>query len=377
MTPEERVNRYYWWVLQKIKEMLLTSPEGESIRYPPTHIMASGVPGKEMEQNILRKLEQMKILRIEDNVAKLWLSRSLPYYELTIFQQKFNTVYNEYKKIYTEQQPKSTDFNIEIDEWLNSKDDRTTRRIWQVVSALKYEWQLRDKETFNIPYDKFEREKISNVHDLEAILTTLHNKNFIFVIRKIGETPHTNNPDKPTGSLWATIVDKPEIIRQSDTQIKIIPQRFVYLAKKIEELVSSKNQKSPDTKIKKGNLTSESISEDSIPYCISEGSLGYLKFSKHGKKTKIGSKDSRHFRLLQCLFSPINVYKTVDSVFEAIRLPKDNDDSRLMEYSTSSTRKCDIISYAIKELQKGNKLEGKITVSFDPSKTKIKAVYSS
>ena len=65
--------------------------------------------------------------------------------------------------------------------------------------------------------------------------------------------------------------------------------------------------------------------------------------------------------------------KTVDAVFEAVRLPKDENDTKLSDFSTSGNRKIELIEYAIKELQKGNKLEGKIKFEFGPNKTTIKA----
>lgn len=112
----------------------------------------------------------------------------------------------------------------------------------------------------------------------------------------------------------------------------------------------------------------------SQPYYLVEGKWGYLKFNKHGEKIKIGSRNSRHFRLLSCLLEPLGTAKTVDSVFEAIRLPRDKDDTYLDDWATSRTRKVKIIQYTIKELQKGNKLHGRITLEFNTSKTLIKAV---
>jgi len=109
------------------------------------------------------------------------------------------------------------------------------------------------------------------------------------------------------------------------------------------------------------------------PYCIVENGWGYLKFGKFGKKKKIGKPKSRPFRLLQCLLEPLETGRTVDSVFEAIRLSKDKDDSRLSGWNTSQTRKVEIIKNTIKELQKGKKLEGKITFEFDEINRQVMA----
>lgn len=127
------------------------------------------------------------------------------------------------------------------------------------------------------------------------------------------------------------------------------------------------------------NKLGESVTGDSDQikagrlYCVVENGWGYLKFGKFGKKKKIGKPKSRPFRLLQCLLEPLETARTIDSVFEAIRLPKDKDDSRLNGWSTSQTREIEIIKNTIKELQKGNKLEGKIIFEFNETNTQVMA----
>lgn len=121
-------------------------------------------------------------------------------------------------------------------------------------------------------------------------------------------------------------------------------------------------------------LTSDDeIKGEEKPYCITEGVWGYLKFGKHGRKKKIGKSKSKSFRLLQCLIGHLGVARTVDTAFEAIRLPKDRDDSLLTDSSTAQRRKIDLITYTIKELQKKNKLEGKIKLEFIKEKTQVMA----
>jgi hypothetical protein len=119
--------------------------------------------------------------------------------------------------------------------------------------------------------------------------------------------------------------------------------------------------------------TSSQQTIGSHPYCVVESGWGYLKFGKFGKKKKIGQARSRPFRLLQCLLEPLGVAKTVDSVFEAIRLPKDKGDSGLNSWSTAQTRQVEIIRNTIKELQKGNKLDGKIIFEFNEAGKQIMA----
>lgn len=126
------------------------------------------------------------------------------------------------------------------------------------------------------------------------------------------------------------------------------------------------------------NLTAEAVktryrAEGGYPLIVEEGGKGYLKFGKFGKKIQIGRPNSRHFRLLKCLLDPLGVSRTIDSVFEAIKLPKDENDPRLSDWNTRETRMIELIKNAIKELQKGNKLEGKIRFEFNDTKTQIKA----
>ena len=113
--------------------------------------------------------------------------------------------------------------------------------------------------------------------------------------------------------------------------------------------------------------------EKSRPHCIAEGKWGYLKFNKYGNKIKIGSQDSRHFRLLQCLLEPMGTAKTIEGVYEAIKLPKDKSDPDLSGWDSykKNSKKVSIIQNAIKELQKGNKLLGKLKFMFDDTKSKI------
>ena len=110
-----------------------------------------------------------------------------------------------------------------------------------------------------------------------------------------------------------------------------------------------------------------------LPFCIEEGGVGYLKFGKYGKKKKIGRVNSRHFRLLNTLLSPIGVFRTVDSIFEEIKIPKDTNDSLLSDWNNEKTRKIQLIKYTIKELQKNNKLEGRIEFEFNKNNTQIRA----
>jgi hypothetical protein len=122
-------------------------------------------------------------------------------------------------------------------------------------------------------------------------------------------------------------------------------------------------QESPPPTVSKKESGTEQI-ESAVPtkgqpYCLVEGTYGYLKFSKNGEKKRIGFATSRHFKLLRCLTDPFGPAKVIDVVFEAIRLPKHDDvDPRLKNSYSAKQRKIELIEYAIGELQKGGKIEG-------------------
>ncbi len=103
------------------------------------------------------------------------------------------------------------------------------------------------------------------------------------------------------------------------------------------------------------------------PHTLVEAGRGYFKLQKQGKKISVGGKDTRHFRLLQCLCEPhFGVQKTTDAIFEAIRLPKDKDNSSLSGFSPQRNSELfKIIEFAKKELQKNDELQGKIKYRMD------------
>lgn len=111
----------------------------------------------------------------------------------------------------------------------------------------------------------------------------------------------------------------------------------------------------------------EEIKSTFTPQALIEKGIGYFQFRKQRPKIKIGQSDSRHFRLLQFLSSPLGSSRTIDSVFDAIKLPKDKNDQMLNGYNTyqSIGRKIDLIEYAKKELQKNKELQGRLKFELD------------
>lgn len=150
-------------------------------------------------------------------------------------------------------------------------------------------------------------------------------------------------------------------------EIEIYPQKFF----EYKKIIFGEGPK-PDSH-KPGPEDSDSVPSNNRPFCIVEDGWGYLKFGKYSEKIEIGSPESRHFRLLQCLLEPLGSAKTIEAVFDSIRLLKDKDDSDLSGYDPyrRKNRQIALIQSTIKELQKGNKLQNKLKFKFDDTKTKL------
>lgn len=113
----------------------------------------------------------------------------------------------------------------------------------------------------------------------------------------------------------------------------------------------------------------------SNPFCEVDGKYGYLRFNKKGEKIKIGGKNTRPFKLLDCLLTNFGVARTIDSVFDFIKIDKDKNNQKLTDEYLKGCEQKNIITNAIKELQKDNKLRGKIKIEFLKNSTQIRAKY--
>ncbi len=99
MTPEERVNEYYWWVLSRIKEEILTTPSKKPIAYELSHVAAAGVPNNETERNIIWKLHELGAIKVIEETPRDWRGSGRHLFELKPLEPKFTEIYNKYKEI--------------------------------------------------------------------------------------------------------------------------------------------------------------------------------------------------------------------------------------------------------------------------------------
>jgi len=123
-------------------------------------------------------------------------------------------------------------------------------------------------------------------------------------------------------------------------------------------------------------LKKDIFAKGDVPYIYIEEGNGYLKFDENGEAIKIGRPSSQPFRLLQCLMSPqVGVKKNINEVFESIRTGIKTTPGVYKSYDKGE--KIELIeNSAIKELQKGNKLKGRLHFKFGELKNKMWIEYT-
>lgn len=99
------------------------------------------------------------------------------------------------------------------------------------------------------------------------------------------------------------------------------------------------------------------------PFCIEENGIGYLKYSKTGKKVKISRITSQPYRLLKCLIEPFGIAKSVNTVFESLPRAKDVGDDYL-----KTSKRIEKILFTIKELQKIPEFRDELKIQIDKTR---------
>ena len=132
------------------------------------------------------------------------------------------------------------------------------------------------------------------------------------------------------------------------------------------EVLKEKESENNVASEQKSNILKEN------PYTEVRGGIGYFKFYKEGENIEIGGKDTRYFRLLECLCNPFGIEKTIESIFDSIKKDKDLNDTDLSSFQAPQrkTKMLNIIKVScIKELQKIKQLQGKVKYKFNNKKT--------
>ena len=117
-----------------------------------------------------------------------------------------------------------------------------------------------------------------------------------------------------------------------------------------------------ETETKTTEQTIDNGSTKVTPILVVEKNIGYIKLHKQGTKIKIGHPGTRKYRLLANLADPLGVARTVETVFEAIVIPMDAEDSKLSDPYLAKPQQLKIIQLTVKELQKIDGLKGRITL---------------
>lgn len=105
------------------------------------------------------------------------------------------------------------------------------------------------------------------------------------------------------------------------------------------------------------------------PKLFEKQGYGYLQYGS-SRPIKIGKVSSKHWKLLFFTFDALGAERTLPSVFEEIANKKDLQKSKS---SNKTTAMVSVIEYANKELQKGNKLKGRLVIVVDEKRKTVKA----
>ena len=126
----------------------------------------------------------------------------------------------------------------------------------------------------------------------------------------------------------------------------------------IKNISSEKTDKDLSSYIIHCELKNENNS--CTPFCIIKKDMGFLKFSKNGETIKIGREDSQHSKLLKFLLGSRGRKERVDYTFKEI------ETKRVKKYPdldpSDQMRK---LEYVVKELQKRNRLRGRLKITID------------
>ncbi len=92
------------------------------------------------------------------------------------------------------------------------------------------------------------------------------------------------------------------------------------------------------------------VDDPTKPHLIEKDGIGYLTIKN--KVIKIGAVGIRKYKLLKCLITPFGVPKTMDAVFDQIRLSKDRRNEALLNSITSKAAREEIVKNTVKEVQR-------------------------
>ncbi|GEM_PF-3733320 len=391
MTAAEKFNKEIWWVLQQLEYLKLSARKGEAINFviKARPIRPAGEPSPDEQENALLKLEEWQVVKIVGEPEEEQVTYGKNFiYSLKIQSPRFIEIHDLYKNGFKKNvdadkllqmanewvRPKSADprdymnaLSSEAEMLINTKDDsnknsyslsvptdhEVIEEFLQVINKIDKERQ-RTPEGEAIALSEYDTPS-QNRENENNIVRKLAKQGIISITQKEGASPIKGDPY--AALIRAVIIPNPKIFQEFRATLN-------------SALLGKNDSQLPTNNKVKEDAEKESSGATDKPYAIVESGRGFFKLHKQGEKIPVGTKSSRHFRYLQSLCEPhFGVQKNAQAVFEAIRLPKDKNDSRLAEFNPQRhTRIAELIEFSKKELQKNAKLRGKIKYCSDAQK---------
>lgn len=288
-----------YFLLDTIDDVRVMTPAGQPLIIDPTNKLNRKYTGQELSGLFVKLAKDEKVIklikapqRVKDEFDWLdpydhaddgcWHVELLPTFDryFSVIQQEL-----EYQE-FTGRRPVIFNEHDKIDNWLGKKSEQALRRLWQVVNAIHYEWELRDEDVFPMPLEKFGRSRITNVHDIRILLTNLHRRKIIEVSKKVGEMyEEAGFNDRPQGgSVWVTIIDDQNIALDSGTQIKLFPGKFGYLADKLRALVKGEAPKVLQEVVESGDVWPITARKDGLDFVFDDSNSVIFKSKNNNHK---------------------------------------------------------------------------------------------
>jgi hypothetical protein len=257
-----------------------------------------------------------------------------------------------------------------IERYLDAfEKDELPKLTWKEIGRENISWQYmgREDDYFKQDFYRYKKQR-EVVLSLIAQKLQFHNPTQIKILKSELPLEHLNF------SELVMCLQREGIVKSLEYEFSGDTKGYDLLFSVDEEKVTADRASSTGEKTQGSHGDRPMITSTQKPSLVEEDGVGYFKFYKQGEKIPVGKVGTRKYRLLATLMNPLGVAKTVDSVFEAIRLLKDESDGRLRDDYLSQTRKLERIEFTIKELQKIPGLRGKIRLAITGDKRSLRLI---
>ncbi len=166
LTPEEKFNQEVWWILQQLKYLEVSGRKKEIItlviKARPSR--PSDEPSPSAQESALLKLEEWKAIKIKDSEEQEVTYGRDFIYTLEILQQKFNEIYEKFRKLTEKYQLKYSQVKeIFTNEVIPDHTAETERQMDEARKWGAERWereklhkeQLKQDRILRTPVDKY------------------------------------------------------------------------------------------------------------------------------------------------------------------------------------------------------------------------------